>query len=216
MKKKQKINITKLTEKHISDHPSVKDCLKKGMINYSKLTRQIASDLKIDLNENFDAILIACRRYSRKIKSEPTTESKIQDILKKSKVEIKNKIIVVVVEKSIYWDNLLNLEKEAKKKTEAFNIIEGTNAITIVTGEEFLEKIKKLFRNKIIKESKNLVEIIIKSPKEIETFPGVMSYLYSLFGEHGVNIVETMSCWTDTLFVIKEEDMGKVMGLLRF
>ena len=216
MKKGQKINITKLTEKYISEHPSVKDCLKKGMINYSKLTRQIASDIKIDLKNNFDAILIACRRYHGKIKSESTVEAKILNVLKQSKVEIKNKIIVVVVEKNIYLDNLLDLEKEVRKNTEVFHVIEGTNSMTLVTGEEFLEKIRKLFRNKIIKENRNLIEIILKSPKEIETVPGIISYLYSLFGEHGINIIETMSCWTDTLFVIKEEDIAKVMELLRF
>ncbi len=215
MNKKQ-INITRLTEKYISEHPSTKDCLKKGMINYSKLTRQISSDLNVDLKKNFDAILIACRRYYRKIKSESTVEAKIINLLKQSKVEIKNKIIVVVIEKDIYLDNLLSLEKEVRKKAEVFHVIEGTNSITLVTGEEFLEKIRKLFRNKVIKENKNLIEIILKSPKEIETLPGTISYLYSLFGEHGVNIIETMSCWTDTLFVIKEEDIAKVMELLRF
>ena len=43
-----------------------------------------------------------------------------------------------------------------------------------------------------------------------------MGYLYSLFGENGINIIETMSTWTDTLFVIEEKDVGRVMGILRF
>jgi len=209
-------NITKLAEKYISEHPSIKDALKKGMINYSKLARQIANDVNIDLKKNFDAILIACRRYYRKIKEEIVLEKKIIEILKESKVEVKNKIIAVVLEKNIYLDNLLGLEKEIKKKQEDFHIIEGANAITIITTEEFLDEIRRLFKNKILKENKQLAVIIIKSPKEIESTSGVISYLYSLFGEHGINITETMSCWTDTIFVIKEEDVGKAMGILRF
>jgi len=210
------MNITKLTEKYISEHPIVKDCLKKGMINYSKLTRQIAADLNIDLKKNFDAILIASRRYFMKIKSQPTLESRILKVLKQSKVEIKNKIIAIILEKNVYLDNLLSLEKDIKKKAETFHLIEGANAITLITSEDFLEKIRELFKNKIIKENKGLAEIKIKSPKEIETTPGVIASLYSLFSEHGINIIETMSCWTDTLFVIKEEDVGKVMVLFRF
>ncbi|GAF95475.1 unnamed protein product, partial [marine sediment metagenome] len=190
--------------------------LKKGMINYSKLTRQIGADLNIDLKKNFDAILIACRRYYRKIKEEAILEKKIRRILKESKVEVKNKIMVIVLEKNIYLDNLLDLEKEIKKKQEDFHIIEGANAIIIITTEDFLAQIEKLFNNKIIRKNKNLAEITIKSPKEIETTSGVIAYLYSLFGEHGINIVETMSCWTDTIFVIKEEDVGKAMNILRF
>jgi len=209
-------NITKLTEAYISEHPSIKDCIKKGLINYSSLTRQIAKDLNLELKRNFDAILIACRRYYRKVKSEETNEKGILNILKQSKVEIKNKIIAIVIEKNIFLDNLLALEKEIKKKAEVFHIIEGTSAITIVTSEDFLIEIRKLFKNKIIKENSSLIEITLKSPKEIETTAGVAPYVYSLFGEHGINIVETMSCWTDTLFVIEEKDIAKAMEILRF
>ena len=210
------LSITKLTENYIQEHPSIKDCLKNGLINYSSLSRQIAGELKLDLKNNFDAILIACRRFKRKLKKEEIFESKILKILKESKIEIKNKIIAVVLEKDIFFGNLLNLEKEIKKRKEVFRVIEGLSGITIITTEDFLDLIKKYFKNKIILENKNLAEITIKSPKEIETTPGTYAYLCSLFGENNINIVETLSCWTDTIFLIKEDDVGKVMGLLRF
>ena len=209
-------NITKLTEDYILQHPSIKDCLKNGLINYSSLSRQIASELKLDLKKNFDAILIACRRFKRKLKKEEISESKILKILKESKVEIKNKIIAVVLEKDIFFGNLHNLEKEIKKRKEIFRVIEGASGITLITTEDFLDLIKKYFKNKIILENKNLAEITIKSPKEIETTPGTYAYMCSLFGENNINIVETLSCWTDTIFLIKENDVGKVMNLLRF
>ena len=210
------MNITKSTENYILEHPSIKDCLKNGLINYSSLSRKIASELNLDLKKNFDAILIACRRYKRKLKKEEIHENKILKILKESKIEIKNKIIAVVLEKDIFFGNLLNLEKEIKRRKEIFRIIEGISGITIITTEDFLELIKKSFKNKIILENKNLAEITIKSPKDIETTPGTYAYLCSIFGDNNINIVETLSCFTDTIFLIKEEDVGKVMGLLRF
>jgi len=210
------MNITKLTEKYINEHPSIKDCVRKGLINYSSLTRQIASDNSLELKKNFDAILIACRRYFRKVKKEDVLERKIVDILKRSKLEVKNKIIVVVVEKDIYFNHLLELHKEIKKKAEVFHIIEGSNTITLITADEFLERIKKLFRNKILKVTENLVEINLKSSSELEKTPGVMAYLTTLLAENGINIIETMSAWTDTLFVISEDDIAKVMGVLKF
>lgn len=210
------MNVTKLTENYIQEHPSIKDCLKNGLINYSSLSRQIASDLNLDLKKNFDAILIACRRFKRKLKKEETFESKILKILKESKIEIKNKIIAIVLEKDVHFSNLINLEKEIKKKNEIFRVIESTSAITIITTEEFIALINRYFKNKIILENKNLAEITIKSPEEIETTPGTYAYLCSLFGENNINIVETLSCWTDTIFLVKEDDVGKVMGLLRF
>ena len=174
------MNITKLTESYILEHPSVKDCLKNNLINYSSLSRQIASDLNINLKKNFDAILIACRRFKRKMKKEEIFENKILKILKKSSIEIKNKIIAVVLERDIFFDSLINLEKEIKKQKDIFRVIESTSAITIITSENFIDLIKKYFKNKIILENKNLAEITIKSPKEIETTPGTYAYLCSL------------------------------------
>ncbi len=209
-------NITKRTEDYIAQHPLVKDCLKRGLINYSALTRQICHELQLDVKGNFDAVLIACRRYYSKIKKEPTTEGKILDILRQSKIEVKNKIEVFVLEKSIVMANLLMIQKDAKKLNETFHIIEGASAITVAVASEFSSSIKRSFKVKIIKESTQLVEVILKSPNTIETTSGVISYLYSLFGENNINIVETLSCWTDTIFFIEEKDLGKAMQLLRF
>lgn len=210
------MSITKLAEGYILRHPSVKDCLKNGVINYSSLSRKIAAELKLDPKKNFDAILIACRRLKRKLKNEDISEKKILEVLKDSKIEIKNKVIAIVLEKDIFFGNLLSLEKEIKKDKEIFRVIEGLSAITIITSENFLSRIQKIFKSKIIVENKRLAEITIKSPKEIENIPGAYAYLCSLFGENNINIVETLSCWTDTIFLIKEEDAGKVIGLMRF
>jgi len=210
------MNITKLTEQYISNHPSIKDGMKKGIINYSKLSRQIAEDSDIDLKKNFDAILIACRRYYRKVSKETVLENKIIKILKGSKLEVKNKIVVVLVEKDIYYGHLIELQKEIKKKKELFHIIEGSNTITVITSNEFLNIVKRFFRNKIIKINENLAEITLKSSEDLEKTPGVIAYLSSLLAENGINIIETMSTWTDTLFVIDEKDIAKVMELLSF
>lgn len=210
------VNVTKLTEDYISEHPYVKDCLKKDLINYSSLTRQICADLDLNLKKNFDAVLIACRRYFRKIKSEATTEKKITDILKGSKIEVKNKINSIILEKNIVFANLLELEKEAKKFLETFHIIEGTASITIITTDDFSRKVKQAFRNKIVKEYTNLVEVILKSPREIVKTAGVISYIYSLLGENDINVIDTLSSWTDTIFLVEEKDLSRVMELLRF
>jgi aspartokinase len=205
----------KITEKYISDHPSIKDCVRKGLINYSALSRLIIEESKLNKN-NFDAILIACRRYFSKVKKEKIYGEKIMQILSGSKLEVKNKIIVVLVEKDVYYGHLLELHKEVKKKAEVFHIIEGSNTITVITSDEFLTDMKRLLKNKIIKITSNLAEVILKSSEDMEDTPGVIAFLTSLLAENGINIVETMSTWIDTLFVIDEKDIAKVMNVLKF
>ncbi len=210
------VNVTRITEEYILSHPFVKDCLKRGLINYSSLARQICDETELNLNKNFDAVLIACRRFYRKIRTEASVERKILGILRESKLEIRNKISSIIFEKDINYNNLFDIEKEAKKSLETFHIVEGTSTVTVIASEEFSKKARQVFKNKIVKESHQLVEVILKSPKEIVTTAGVVSYLFSLFGENAINVFDTLSSWTDTIFLIEEKDLSRVMELLRF
>lgn len=207
---------TELTEKYLSEHPSILDCLKKRVINYSKLSRKIADDLDIEKQTSVEAILMACRRYELKIKDNKIQEDKILKILKESELEIKNKITVCIVEKSGYYAKIIDLEKKIRKNADTFYASEGSKVFTIITIEKHLENLKELFGKSMIKTSKNLVMITIKSPIELENTPGVNAFVYSKFREHGINIIEQMSCWTDTIVIIDENDLPPVMSFLKF
>lgn len=207
---------TEITEKYLSEHPSIKDCLKNGIINYSKLSRKIAEEVEIEKKTSKEAILVACRRYAEKLRKEKVLEVDILKILKKSELEIKNKMMVVIIDEKVYLENLIDIEKKIRKTADTFYAIEGTKVFTLILSEKYLEEINKLFGREIIKVTKNLAMITIKSSKELETTPGVVSYLYSTFSEHGINILETMSCWTDTIFMIDEGDIPKAMNFLKF
>lgn len=206
---------TELTEQYLAEHPSIKDCLKNGIINYSKLSRKIAKELNIEKETSIEAILIACRRYEMKIKEEKQLEEKILNILKKSELEIKNKIIVAIIDKKSHMSNFIEMEKKIRGTADTFYAIEGTKVFTLIISEKYLEDLKNVFDHNILKISQNLAMITIKSPKELESTPGVLSYIYSIFGEHGINIVETMSCWTDTIFLISEEHIPTVIKFLK-
>lgn len=207
---------TKLTEKYLAEHPSIRDCLKHGIINYSKLSRKIANELDIEKKTSLEAILIACSRYEAKLKEEKILEDKILEILKKSELEIKNKIVVAIIDKKSYMENLIKIEKKIRLTTDVFYVVEGTKVFTVIISEKYLEDLQTLFDKNIIKISKNLAMITIKSPKDLENTPGVNAYIFSMFGEHGVNIIEQMSCWTDTIIVISEDDIAQVMSFLKF
>ncbi len=207
---------TEITEKYLSEHPSILDCLKNGIINYSKLSRKITKELDIEKKTSIEAILIACRRYETKIKNEKILEDKILKILKESELEIKNKIAVTIIDKRKYLWKIHEIEKKYQKSADTFYAIEGSKVFTIITTEKHIQNLNNVFGNAIIKTSKNLVMIIIKSPKDLENTPGVNAFVYSKFREHGINIVEQISCWTDTIVVISEDDIAIVMKFLKF
>lgn len=210
------MNISEITEKYVVHHPSIKDCLSMGIINYSALSRKISSEENFGKKVKLDAILIAARRLYDKFQKEELRDSKIIRLLKNSKVDVQNKVLVAIVEKNIYFDNLLSFQKKVKNNSELFHSIEGTDTITIVTREDYLDDINQMFDDKVVKIRTNLAKIVIKSSKDIEETSGVFSYLTSLFSDNNINIFETMSCWTDTILVIDENDVGKALSILRF
>ncbi|HLC45806.1 MAG TPA: ACT domain-containing protein, partial [archaeon] len=72
------------------------------------------------------------------------------------------------------------------------------------------------FKKSTLRLSKNLAMVTIKNSEEVEKTPGFIAYLYSLLGENNINVVETMSCWTDTIIVISEEDLARTIKFLKF
>ncbi len=76
--------IAKLTARYLADHPVIRDCLSRDMINYSKLARQISRELNI---KKVNAVTAACRRYAARLRK--TKEETGIDLLKKSKKAIK-------------------------------------------------------------------------------------------------------------------------------
>jgi len=203
-------SIAKTTKRFVESLPFVKQGLRSNIINYSKLSRLVIKETGLG---NKEAIVIACRRLYRELKREQQGAA-VTDLLKGTKLIIRDRITAVILEADVRLEPLLDLQKEIKNET--VHIIRGANAVTVIATEDLLPTVKRRFANSILKVNTGLVEILMKSSVRLESVPGVMGYLYSLFGENGVNIAETMSCWTDTIFVIKKADLPKVMGFLNF
>ncbi|PLW80205.1 hypothetical protein C0585_03575 [Candidatus Woesearchaeota archaeon] len=200
------MNIQKLTENYIKNRPFIQIALGHDLINYSKLARIIGNELDIS---QFDAILIACRRYKEKLK--PKKSLGIIELLKKSNMTINTNISTIIVEKNQCIDYLTELQKQNDTR-----IIKGESAVTIITNKDKLKEVEKRFKYSILKKTENLVEIIIRSSQKLEKIPGVTGYLYSLFGENDINIIETMSTWTDTIIIIENKDLSKVLEIMDF
>lgn len=207
---------TELTEEYIQEHPHIKNCLKKGLINYSSLARLISKELKIEKKSSKEAILIAARRFQDKLKKELINERKIKTLLGKSEIGIKNKIGVLILGKNIDLDEVIEFHKNVKKENGIMYVLEGTDNYTIITQEKYAQKLHKKFESSTIKFHDDLAIIDFKSPEEIEKIIGVVSYLTSLFAENGVNILEFLSCWRDTIFVIDKKDVNKAISFLNF
>ena len=192
-----------MAREHIDKHPLIRESLKRGLVNYSSLAREILDENGI-VGKGFNAVKMACVRYAGEI-SEDTNN--VRETLGQSKISVNNKRFVIHLDSDYYktMDLLKDFEVE---------LFQG-KTLTLVGNMEDLEKIKDrigMWRLAI----EDCVEICFENNENIENTPGVLSYLYGLFGEHGINIYETWSCYTDTRIIIDKKDVEKMVGVLRW
>ncbi len=199
-------SLAEKTRVYIDSHPSVKDCVSKGLINYSSLARTIMKDMKLD---NEEAVMIACRRYAGKLNVASDHEMDILTILKDSRLEMRTKTCIITAKND--WSVLHkmdNLFKDLWNDDAIMQIVQSASAVTIIADKLLRDRIiDTIGKVNIIKVRENLVEITVKSPEKIVETSGVIAYLITNLSDAGINVEETVSCHTDTVFIVSEMDM---------
>lgn len=206
-------SLAEKTRVYIDAHPSVKDCVSKGLVNYSSLARSIMKELDLD---NEEAVMIACRRYASKMGVSTDHEISILNILKDSRLEMRTKTCIVTAKND--WSVLHkmdNLFKDLWNEDSIMQIVQSASAVTIIADKMLKERIiDTVGRFNILKIRENLVEITVKSPEKIVETSGVIAYLITNLSDAGINIEETVSCHTDTVFIVGEYDMINAYSVL--
>lgn len=203
-----------MTEEYINEHPHIKSCLSRGLLNYSALSRAIAKELDLGRRGSVEAILIAARRMRRRLGKDESAV-RIRSVLSKSELVIRNKMAVLITAKS-GAQALDDVQRSVRKAGGVLYAIEGSENHTVIAQEQHIAELERRLRHHIVKKTQDVALITLRSPKEIERTAGVIAYLTALFAEGGVNLLEVLSCWTDTLFVVDAKDVQKAMRLLRF
>ena len=208
-----KESLAEKTRVYIDTHPSIKDCVSKGLVNYSALARKIMKDTGVD---NEEAVMIACRRYASKLGTTTNHEMDILSVLKDSRLEMRTKTCIVTAKND--WSVLHkmdNLFKDLWNENSIMQVVQSASAVTIIADKMLKDRIMDTVgRFNIIKVRENLVEIVVKSPEKIVETAGVIAYLITNLSDAGINIEETVSCYTDTIFIVGEEDMINAYSVL--
>lgn len=206
-------SLAERTRMFVDAHPSIKDCVSKGLINYSSLARMIMKDLDVD---NEEAVMIACRRYASKLSVTTDHELSILSILKDSRLEMRTKTCIVTAKND--WTVLHkmdNLFKDMWNENSIMQCVQSASAVTIIADRMLKDRIiDTVGRFNLIKIRENLVEIVVKSPEKIVDTAGVIAYLITNLSDAGINIEETVSCHTDTIFIVNEPDMINAYSVL--
>lgn len=214
MPKKEKpgrVPTARVVRDYIDAHPSIKDCLVDGLVNLSALSRKIMDEKGLT---QMEATLVAARRYE---KTAPRhNEKQLRQTLSKSKLEVSSRVAIVTIRNDWQiYGKLQGFLKRALAEGHVPKVLQGSKAITLITDENTARFVEdELEKSSLISLDRGLVEIAVTSPESIRYTPGVMAYLYGSLSGNGINVVETMSCFTDTIFVLEPKDMMRAFDVL--
>jgi hypothetical protein len=187
------MTIAQNVRNHLRNKPYLLEALEKGIVNLSELSRQIQEDLKTD---DISAIKAALRRYSEELqKHKQKREEKVLQLLKRSSIAVYDRKSVMITSKE--------LNSQTGMKVDLMD-----KFVYLLDRSDLPDRISTLVKHD------NCTMIVVHSPEELEVTPGVVAFLASLLAEQNVNIVEFISCWTETIMVVEKKDSLKTYEVL--
>jgi hypothetical protein len=194
-----KQNISELVWLYVKRRPFLKEVLRENVVNYSALARKISMDAFGDLEHEAAVKMALIRLSSRMERLETDLEESILALLKRSSMVIKSKVAVVISTRQLELIKPLSFAKSGRH-------------MTYIVEQKELSRLPK--SKAIYKIEENLNLITIESPEELEEVPGVISYILGALASEGINVVEFISCYTDTLLVVKQADTEAAYRIL--
>ncbi len=177
---------------HLRNKPYLLEALEKGIVNLSELSRQLQKELK---TSDISAIKAALRRYAEELqKHRQKREEKVLHLLKKSSIAVYDRKSVMIT------------AKELDQKGMKVDLLD--KFVYLMDRSDLPERISSLIKHE------NCTMIVVHSPEELENTPGVVAFLATLLSEQNVNIVEFISCWTETIMVVEKKDSLKAYEVL--
>jgi hypothetical protein len=206
-------SITKTVKLVVDNDLSIQDAIDRKYGNYTAIARLIRPKVEKDLGHkvNFESLITSVKRVKPRF---PVLIEGIERVLAESIVNVRTGVAKLSVEKSKRsLDSARNMM--ATYQEEFLQLSESNSAITMVFDQKLLGAIHKKFNDEdILDEQSDLAAIIVHSPAEIVRTPGVVLSIYARIAENRVNIEDTVSCFTDTIVVIRMDEVGRTFSTL--
>lgn len=205
------MNVAAITNQFINEHPHIKDCLRRDLVNFSALSRMICKQRKI---KNLDAVIVACRRYQARLKESETDDELIHDMVRRAKLRVRSKMGVVIAERPRDLSDFYEVQKRIRTSRGDCILVEGDEVITIITNMEHLDLFEQRPKSRVLKVRKNLAQLTMIFDRNLETTTGVMFFIHSLLSGRGINVLEEVSCWTDVVLILEERLLARALEAL--
>ncbi|MDE1851797.1 MAG: ACT domain-containing protein [Candidatus Micrarchaeota archaeon] len=182
--------IADLVRTYLKNKPYTMEALESGIVNFSSLSRLVQKELNIG---SYQAVKAAVRRYAAQIGSmKGTIEKRALEVLKENRITLLDGVYVIISSQKMDIDN------KAEVKVDSYYVyLTDKNAFKSMTRKQ---------KSSLIKVHENCSAIIIYSEEKLENVSGVLAFVTSLLAERSINVIEFISCYTETMLIVSKED----------
>jgi len=188
-------SVAQLVRETIQMRPSLVDAIKMKIVNFSALARMLQEEIG---EGSLEAVKAAIIRVSEDLEDDKNLqEDKVLKIMRESVVRLQDKIATITSQTELDIPYLVTAYL--------------TDRYVYVIDQTQLKK--KLPDD--VQISANLVALILLSPEIVEETPGFVAFLTSQLASREINIVEFISCSTNTVILLNQSDALSAFSLLQ-
>lgn len=182
---------------YLKRRPQLLSMVNNGLCNYSALARKLQREIFPNKKEEFTAIKASLLRISKEEKYKDSDWMKgVEKLLHSSSIEVRGNVCVVSSKGGIGVPVIAT----SNSKGDVMSVIDASYS--------------KDMKKKGLKVMGDLTLITLSSPKELQDTPGFVSVIMDSIAAEGINVLEFISCHTDTLLVLRNSDAVPAYGLL--
>ncbi|MEM2280541.1 MAG: hypothetical protein QXZ68_00925 [Candidatus Bathyarchaeia archaeon] len=208
-------SISRIVQELIDKDVSIQHALEKGYGNYSAIARMLKPMVEEILSRRvkLESVITAVKRA--RVTYKPAYYFDVISVIADSTINLRTDVAKISIEKTRRNMEMVRKILTGFSQEEYIQIVEGMRTITLLLDQKLVERIKSNFSlENILEEKNNLVAIIITSPQKIVETPGCITSFYNTLSRIHINIEETLSCSTETIMVLKLNDISRALAAL--
>ncbi|MCX8175145.1 MAG: ACT domain-containing protein [Candidatus Micrarchaeota archaeon] len=187
-----------LVRLYLKRRPQLLSMVRNGLCNYSALARRLQKEIFPKSQNGFVAIKAALLRLAHEEKEGERRdwEREVERILRASSVEVRSNVAVVLSKASV--------------GVPVIAVSNSKSGVMSVVDSSYVPQMKK----KGFKVIDGLTLVILISPPALQDTPGCVSAILDAIAAEGINVLEFISCHTDTLLVVRNADAVRTYEIL--
>lgn len=190
------------------------EAMRAGLLNYSafadKILPQVENLTKKPVQKGTIVVAISrIAKYANKVISPLKPNVKLTDL------SIKSSLCALTFEKTLDIQRKIAVLTPFQLTTaDLFTITEGPTEVTLIISEKAKQRIVKEFATKPKAEIDDLVAITVQYPEKLSNTPNLHFVLLSSLASKRIQIIEIVSTFSETSFIVKRESMEEAIKAL--